>query len=187
MLGWNHRSALLIDELNKHVIIGSELKVVANHGYPGKRIKKISPKLENLSIEFLEADTTDKFLLTSLDAPEFDHIILQSEYEDVGVQQADAQALVTLLHLRNISNSTEKELNIVSEMLDNQNRRLAEVTKADDFIVSDNVLSLLMSQVSENKYLMEVFYKLFGSKESGVYIKPVTGYLKIGEIGRAHV
>ncbi|NNF33915.1 MAG: potassium transporter TrkA, partial [Saprospiraceae bacterium] len=181
MLGWNKRSPVLIDELDKHVKDGSLLKVVANHSYPGKMIKIIKPKLNSLEIEFIEADTTDKYLLTSLDPASFDHIILQSEYEDVGVQQADAQTLVTLLHLRNISNSTKKDLNIVSEMLDNQNRRLAEVTKADDFIVSDNVLSLLMSQVSENKYLMDVFYKLFGSKESGIYIKPVTGYLKIGK------
>jgi voltage-gated potassium channel Kch len=181
MLGWNKRSPVLINELDKHVMDGSLLKVVVNHGYARKQIKKITPSLTSLQVEFIEEDTTDKYLLTSLDPPSFDHIILQSEYEDVGVQQADAQTLVTLLHLRNISTSSDKDLNIVSEMLDNQNRRLAEVTNADDFIVSDNVLSLLMSQVSENKYLMDVFYKLFGSKESGVYIKPVTGYLNLGQ------
>ena len=181
MLGWNKRSPVVIEELDKHVIPGSEIQVVTNHSYPGKMIKNLAPILNNLKIDFIEADTTDKLLLTSLDPPSFNHIILQSEYEDIGVQQADAQALITLLHLRNISNVSGRDLNIVSEMLDNQNRRLAEVTKADDFIVSDNVLSLVMSQVSENKYLMEVFYKLFGSKESGIYIKPVTGYLKLGK------
>lgn len=180
MLGWNKRSSMVIRELDKHVLEGSEIRVVSCNHWPNKRIKKLAPELTNLSIEFLEEDTTDKVLLASLDPPSYDHIILQSEFEDVGIQQADAQTLITLLHLRHISKKIDKELNIVSEMLDNQNRRLAEVTKADDFIVSDNVLSLLMSQVSENKYLMDVFYKLFGSKESGIYIKPVTGYIKLG-------
>ena len=38
-------------------------------------------------------------------------------------------------------------------MLDVRNRELAEVTKADDFIVSDKLISLMLSQVSENKHL----------------------------------
>ena len=66
-------------------------------------------------------------------------------------------------------------------MLDIQNRKLAEVTKADDFIVSDNLLSLLMSQVSENKYLMQLFDKLFSSVESGIFIVPVSNYVKVGQ------
>ncbi len=38
-------------------------------------------------------------------------------------------------------------------MLDVRNRELAEVTRADDFIVSDKLVSLMLSQVSENKEL----------------------------------
>ena len=97
------------------------------------------------------------------------------------MQEADAQTLITLLHLRNLSNQAKKNLNIVSEMMDIQNRKLAEVTKADDFIVSDNLLSLLLSQVSENKYLMQVFDHLFGSKECGIFIKPASNYIKQGQ------
>ena len=41
----------------------------------------------------------------------------------------------------------------VSEMLDVRNRELAEVTSADDFIVSDKLVSLMLSQVSENREL----------------------------------
>ena len=43
---------------------------------------------------------------------------------------------------------TGVDLNIVSEMLDDRNRELAEVTQADDFIVSDKLISLMLSQVS---------------------------------------
>ena len=38
-------------------------------------------------------------------------------------------------------------------MLDVRNRELAEVTQADDFIVSDKLVSLMLAQVSENKDL----------------------------------
>jgi hypothetical protein len=66
-------------------------------------------------------------------------------------------------------------------MLDIRNRDLAEVTKADDFIVSDKLISLMMSQVSENKSLMDVFEDLMDSEGSEIYLKPITNYIKAGE------
>ena len=66
-------------------------------------------------------------------------------------------------------------------MLDAKNRELAKVTNADDFIISDNIISLLMSQVSENKYLMRVFEQLFQSEGSEVYLKPAKDYVEIGK------
>ncbi len=62
-------------------------------------------------------------------------------------------------------------------MLDLRNRELAEVTKADDFIVSDKLISLMMSQVSENKMLMQVFTDLMDSDGSEIYLKPITNYI----------
>ncbi len=97
------------------------------------------------------------------------------------MQDADAQTLISLLHIRRITEETGKDMKIVSEMLDMRNRDLAEVTKADDFIVSDKLISLLMSQVSENKFLMRVFEDLFNSEGSEIYLKPMSDYIKQGE------
>ena len=46
----------------------------------------------------------------------------------------------------------DRDFSIVSEMLDLRNRALAEVARADDFIVSDRLISLLMAQVAETKH-----------------------------------
>ena len=69
-------------------------------------------------------------------------------------------------------------LNIVSEMLDVKNRELASVTNADDFIVSDNIISLIISQVSENKYLMQIFEQLFKADGNEIYLKPAIAYIE---------
>ena len=55
-------------------------------------------------------------------------------------------------------------------MLDLRNRALAEVTHADDFIVSDRLVSLLMSQVAENAQLNAVFADLFDAAGSEIYL-----------------
>jgi hypothetical protein len=65
-------------------------------------------------------------------------------------------------------------------MLDVRNRELAEVTGADDFIVSDHLASLMMCQVSENRDLSGVFEDLISPEGSELYLKPATDYVKPG-------
>ena len=55
------------------------------------------------------------------------------------------------------------------------------VAKADDFIVGDNLISLMLSQLSENKDLKKVYDILFEADGSEIYLKPVSRYVKTGE------
>jgi hypothetical protein len=65
-------------------------------------------------------------------------------------------------------------------MLDMKNRDLAEVTRADDFIISDRLISLALSQISENRELSAVFDDLFDPEGSEIYIKPADLYVQTG-------
>ncbi len=181
LLGWNHRATTIVKELNNYVPPGSFVKVVANVKIPQEKVTAFAANLKNLTFEFQTSDTTNRFVLEKLDVRTYDHIILLCYEQQLTPQEADAQTLITLLHLRDIADRGHKQLNIVSEMLDMRNRELAEVTKADDFIVSDKLISLLMSQVSENKYLMRVFEDLFDADGSEIYLKPAADYVEIGK------
>lgn len=177
LLGWNQRALILVRELDHYVQPGSHLKIVSSYDV-SQALQEF--KLNNLDLEYATADTTDRTVLDGLDVGSFDHILLLCYKDNLELQEADAQTLITLLHLRNIADTQNVDLSIVSEMLDLRNRELAEVTKADDFIVSDKMISLLMSQVSENKNLMRVFEDLFNADGSEIYVKPAADYIKPG-------
>ena len=66
-------------------------------------------------------------------------------------------------------------------MLDLRNRALAEVTRTDDFIVSDRLVSLMLAQIAENKELNAVFDDLFDPAGSDIYPKPAENYVALGE------
>ena len=51
----------------------------------------------------------------------------------------------------------------------------------DDFIVSEHLVSLMMSQLSENADLFAVFTDLFDPEGSEIYLKPVGDYVVTGE------
>jgi len=180
ILGWNNRGSAIIREMDNYVMKGSTVKIIAGYDDAEETIKAIIPSTKNMKVEFLRGEITDRPMLDSLNVGKFDHIIVLSYVGKMDMQSADSQTLITLLHLRDIADIKEVDLSIVSEIMDVGNRELASVTKADDFVVSDKMISQLMSQVSENKDLMRVFDYLFDSEGSEIYLKPATDYVKPG-------
>ncbi len=181
LVGWNARSRYIISELDHYVPPGSAVRIASKFDDAEITIQKLKNKVRNISLEFEVKDTTDRETLESMNLKQYDFIILLCYQNYFPIQEADAQTLITLLHLRNFTEQNGDKYKIVSEMLDIRNRQLADITSADDFIVSDKLVSLLMSQVSENKYLMRVFEDLFDADGSEIYIKPAREYVQTGE------
>lgn len=180
LLGWNDRARLVLREMDNYVLGGSHIDVVSAIDVAAQ-VHETAAQLQHLTVGYRHADTTARGVLDALAITSYDHILLMCYRGTMSDEDADTQTLITLLHLRNISQLSGKDLNIVSEVLDVRNRELAETTKADDFIVSDKLVSLLMSQVSENKHLMRVFDSLFEAAGSEIYLKPIADYVQPGQ------
>ena len=180
ILGWNGRGTRIIEELDNYVASGSEVMIVADDVDIAEDIADLKQSLSKIKIVYQKGDINDKTTLVNLKTELYDHIILLS-YTDIDVQESDAKTLICLLHLRNLSEKANKDYSIVSEMLDIRNRELGVVAKADDFIVSDNLISLMLSQLSENKDLKKVYDVLFEAEGSEIYLKPVSRYVKTGQ------
>jgi hypothetical protein len=179
ILGFNEKTLAVIRELDNYVAPGSEVTVICRRDGAHDQLKALAPKLTRMRLRAADGDLASRAILEAVKVPEFDHIILMS-YTHLPMQEADAQTLICLLHLRNIAEAAGVDLNIVSEMMDLRNRTLAQVAKADDFIVSDKLVSLMLSQLSENKHLDAVFRQLFAAEGSEVYIRPIGDYVRPG-------
>lgn len=181
VLGWSELGAVIVRELNAYVTPGSSARIVAVlNSEEEAHILAGLPKDARQTVTLSNGDPTDRRTLDSLGIPEYDHVILLSS-DNLGAQQSDARTLVTLLHLRDIRQKQGGTFSIVSEMRDVRNRRLAEVTQADDFIVSEKLVSLMLAQISTNKDLNAVFADLFDPEGSEVYLKPAEQYLALGQ------
>lgn len=181
ILGWNARAPFIINELDQYVSPGSVVKVVANCVEGAAELARWCCALKNIQVEFEERETTDRRELDALAPQTYGQVVVLAYSDTLNIQEADARTLMTLLHLRDIATRTGSKFVIVSEMLDLQNRNLAEVTHADDFIVSDRLISLLFAQISENKYLNAVFNDIFDPEGSEIYLKPVDRYIQPGQ------
>ncbi len=181
ILGWNRRAPGIINELDNYVAAGSEILLVVDDATAEETIATECADLRNIRVTIESGDTTNRRLLNRLDLPSFPHVIVLGYSDQLGPQDADAKTLITLLHLRDIAERCEQQFSIVSEMQDIRNRELAEVTRADDFIVSDRLISLLLAQISENRDLAAVFEDLFDAEGVELYLKPIAGYVRTGQ------
>ena len=179
ILGWNWRAPSIINELDNYVAPHSAVTLIADCENGEAEIARLCQGLIHQKILFQQADTTDRRVLEEICPETFDHVIVLSYSDTKEVQEADACTLITLLHLRDMAERKSTDISIVSEMLDVQNRTLAEVTYADDFIVSEKLISLIMTQVSENKALNAVFTDIFDPDGSEIYLKPAGQYVKL--------
>ncbi len=180
LLGWNRRASLIINELDNYVWPGSKITVVAENPNAEKEISINCAELLHQTITFWFGDTTNRKILDELNVWEYDHIIVLSQTDLTDVQATDARTLNTLLHLRDIADRHGHNFSIVSEMLDDRNRQLAEITHTNDFIVSVKLDSLMLSQISENKELKTVFELLFSAGGPAIYIKPAEYFVELG-------
>jgi hypothetical protein len=179
ILGWNARSGMILEQLDQYVSPGSVTDVVTDHPSASEAIRKIGPTMRVQALNFKEDDPTDRRLLESLGVGGYNHIIALCS-DDVEAKLADSKTLVTLLHLRDMAQRANTRFKVVSEMADDRNRTLAQVTQADDFIVSDKLISLLLTQTSENPHLSAVFAQLFSPEGSEIYLKPCEYYIRTG-------
>lgn len=178
LLGWNSRVPSVINELDNYVMPGSSVLVVASVDGIENDVRRRCASLRNLEVTCRQGDTTDRATLESLELQGFAHAIVMCYSDLLDTERADARTLVTLLHLRDIAARQESEITIVSEMLDDRNRELAQVTKVDDVIVSDKLISLMLAQISENAHLHAVFTELFRPEGSEVYLRPLEQYVR---------
>ena len=182
ILGWNERGAAIARELDTFVAPGSALVIVAGDPALAEPVSRLAGDLKHLQVSFQPGDTTDRSTLEHLAVPGYQHIIISDSRTVDGNESSDpdARTLLTLLHLRTFAGQTEGPFSIVTEMLDPRNQELARVTGADDFIVSDRLVGLMLAQLAENRQLAAVFDDLFDADGSELHLKPAEQYVAPG-------
>ncbi|CAF1207385.1 unnamed protein product [Rotaria sp. Silwood1] len=176
LLGWNNKAPLIAKELDTYVARGSELHILTNSDTITQFInEQLVNELTEQKIFVHSGSLTNKFDLEKLNLFSYDYVMLlaneESEQQNL-IEEADAECLICLLYLQNIidKSNNEKTFSIVAEMYDIRNCQLANTTCADDFIVSPNLISKYISQLSENKNIKKVYDVLLTADGPEIYL-----------------
>ncbi len=177
LVGWNRRGRTIAHELSRFVAPGSLLTIAANTPDIEHQVGALALPSENLAVDLRLIDATNRTELDSLDVPSYDHVLVLGYSDLLPPQQTDARTVIALLHLRRIIEESGRRISIVSEMVDNRNRALAEVARVDDFVVGNHLVSRMLAQVAENESITQIFDDLLDEAGSELYIRPITDYI----------
>jgi Trk K+ transport system NAD-binding subunit len=136
------------------------------------------PHLHNATVHVRELQPGPPALLDALGNTRYDHAIVLSYRHGLTADQADARTMLTLLTLHRAWAGRDERPRIVAEMLDRANVAIARTIEVDDFIVSDELSSLMLAQVSERRELHAVFRDLFDASGSVLSLRPAALYAK---------
>ncbi|GAA4317354.1 lipoprotein [Streptomyces venetus] len=184
LLGWNRRAPLIVDQLRRRARPGSVVDVVADGD--AATVRQVSETEArggtDLTLTLHHGDVTRPETLRCLDVHSYDSLIVlgQDPAPEQPPDAPDNRTLVTLLLLRQLEETTGRELPVVTELIDDRNRALAPIGPGADVIISGKLIGLLMAQISQNRHLAAVFEELFSADGTGIRLRPAGDYVLPG-------
>jgi Trk K+ transport system NAD-binding subunit len=185
IIGWNALGPLVLGELDTNVAAGSTALVLVDPVLLGSEptALPVTTRL-TVTVDTLAGGLAGDALERVITATHFDHIVLLCYRGDRSVAESDAQTLLTLLQLRDLLADRDDGgpvPSIATELLDSRDVHLARLEHSDDFVVSERLTSLMMSQLSENPALRMVFDDLFSPTGTQLTLEPAQDYAPLDE------
>jgi ion channel POLLUX/CASTOR len=182
VVGWSQIGPVVVRELDQFAPPGSVVDVLVDPDLVDERAMT-TPKLEHMRLRFHTTLGNLDELGIRVSEHVYDKVVVLSYRQGISPPEADARSLLTLLLLqRSLRPGREGQPPpIVTELLDSRDVELARATGADDFVVSDELSSLMLAQLSERPELEVVFDDLLDTEGSAIALRPANLYTRTGE------
>jgi Trk K+ transport system NAD-binding subunit len=186
IVGWSPLGAEVIRELDQVLGDGSAIDLLIDgHHVDAEEVQL--PNLAHCTINVRALPHGPEALIDVITACEYDQAIVLGYRHRMHASKADARTMLTLLAMHKAWTGRAHRPRVVAEMLDRANVEIAQTIEVDDFIVSDELSSLMLAQVSERLELHRVFAELFDAEGSFISLRPAELYAPTHTISYASV
>lgn len=177
IIGWNSWAHVLIEELNAQLERGSEVDILFNDKIKYPPNESFFSKFQNLKITIKPLKASNKEYVNQLNWTKTNSVVILSYRDDFAIQEADSLTLMTFTHIKSHRDANQSSYNICCELLDPKNKRLIDGNRDDEFITGEELIAMYLVQLSENKYLKEVYTDLLDDSGAEFYLRSASTYL----------
>ncbi len=197
VLGWSGRLPALLSELESYSQETFRITIAGRAPLSLRQelCAQYAPDLERMEIRHVEADYTVPSRLAALNPGEFDGVLCLASDQADSDEEADARTLVAYTTLQSILAESPSRPRILVELLDELNVGLIDPGRSE-YLLSPDILSHMLVQVSLRRELNAVFRELFSASEREIQFRDYRSYdlemgrpVSFGEIqalARAH-
>ncbi len=175
--GWSSLGPRVIAELDEFMDQRTVVEVMLDPDLVDVSAIRGELATRNVGLEISELVGGPELVAAHAARRSFHEVIVLGYRGVLSDDEADARTLLTLLAFNQVRQSPDVgPVRIVAEMLDQRNAPLAEATGVDDFVVSDELTSLMLAQLSERRELSQVFLDLFDRDGCSIELRPAPVY-----------
>ena len=179
LLNWTPKTDIIMEKLCSYLPAGSELCTYVSeiNGEMDAIKANLSEVNPGLNISINQMDFNDLNKLHDIDPQSFDSLLILSP-GGATIEEMDAFVISLLIRIRQIlrNSGSSQWPKLITEVMDSENIDIILNSGVEDFIVSNQFVSQIMAQVSEEPLALDVYDDLFQAEGSELYIKPATYY-----------
>ncbi len=185
ILGWNEKLFPIVQEYDNYVGEGSSLTLVNSLSQEERetRLRESIGPLKNVSLQHVVGAFTSRALMEELQPQKYPTVmVLGDSIDSNSAEDADTRAIIALLLLRDARRRHGvPRQEVCSEILDPKNRELAATTEINDIVISNEMVSMVLAQITYEPRVRAVLEDLFQSDGSEIYLKPLEVYVPPGQ------
>ncbi len=184
LVGWSELGPRVVAEIDEFLGAETTLEIIIDPDVFDPDVVRSSIDPEAIAIEVNTVSGRPEEIARNAAGRAFHEVIVLGRRSGILPEQADAETLLTLMAFNQLPRHDGLErVRIIAELLEQRHAPLAVATGADDFIVSDELTSLMMAQLSEHSALDRVFRDLFDRGGATIEMVPVEHYGATGSGG----
>ena len=181
ILGWNPKIFPILKEFDDYVAEGSTVTLVNSLSEEERatQIAEVCGELGTIQLRHLVGQFTSRALMDELNPQNYPNVmVLGDAVDSKDAESADTRAIIALLLLRDARRRSSLAPNqrVCSEILEPKNRELAATTQINDIVISNEMVSMVLAQITYEPRVQSVLEDLLRSEGSETYLKPLQFY-----------
>lgn len=179
VFGYSERLKQIIDVEMQYIGDGSEITLACDESHSTEIAKIVSNYTGDIKVSSFVGNIYDCNNIEYLLKNKPDSVLVLSG-DSGNAEEEDSKTLLLLLHIRNIAKNHNYDFSLTSEMQTSENEELASVTEVNDFVISSKITSIILTQISYERALKQIFEELLEERGSEIYLRPAFQYVKLG-------
>ncbi len=183
IIGWNKMGVQLLAELDKRATTESTVEVVYDPRLFDPDEIDV-PQLDGFTVRLTPSRGLTWQVEDAAWSSSLTSIVLLGYRRELSVEEADSRTLLNLMLLRRrLAERDGASPRILVELLDADNVDLPRGTSADDYVISDAIVSRMMTQVAEQPERRPILFSLYASEGPSIHLVSATDLGLQGEVG----
>jgi hypothetical protein len=144
-----------------------------------KEFSSIQKRHKDIKMRLIQADIHSSNVIAKLKPEHYDNVIILSG--DGGESELrDSETIARLLEFRHYFRENVKgevKTQLITEVADSDNTEIIQEAGVHDFLISNQFVSKIYAQVSEEPAALNIYEDLFSEEGCELYIKPAALYI----------